>query len=93
MKPHFCIYLSILILVLYGCTREDDSFSNRQQVVDGVDSLQGGDMDSIVGGNILLNCGLEKWEMDFCEYPQDWLLPHGYCNKVTRNQNIVLEGQ
>lgn len=89
MKRYFCIYLPIIILLLVGCTRDDGIVSPNQPATDSMPN----DIDSISGENLLLNNGVEKWEMDFCEYPEKWLLPHGYCNKVTRNNSIVFEGK
>lgn len=92
MERYFCIYLPIIILLLVGCTVDDITISSEQPTIDSVDSLPNSDADSIPEDNLLLNNGVEKWNMDFCEYPDKWLLPHGYCNKVTRNKNIVYEG-
>ena len=85
----------IFCLVVASCTIDEDRINSEQQPIDSVDSLPSNDIsnDSIIGENLLLNNGVEKWDMDFCEYPDKWLIPHGYCNKVTRNREIVLEGQ
>ena len=89
MKRFFNIYLPIIILLLVGCTRDDGTVSPNQPATDSMPN----DIDSISGENLLLNNGVEKWEMDYCEYPENWLLPHGYCKKVTRNNSIVFEGK
>ena len=85
----------IFCLVVTSCTIDEDRINSEQQPIDSVDSLPSNDIsnDSIIGENLLLNNGVEKWDMNFCEYPHKWLIPHGYCNKVTRNREIVLEGQ
>lgn len=95
MKRLTCIHLLIFCLVVASCTIDEDRINSEQQPIDSVDSLPSNDIsnDSIIGENLLLNNGVEKWDMDFCEYPDKWLIPHGYCNKVTRNREIVLEGQ
>lgn len=89
MKRFFNIYLPIIILLLVGCTRDDGTVSPNQPATDSMPN----DIDNISGENLILNNGVEKWEMDLCEYPENWLLPHGYCNKVTRNNSIVFEGK
>ena len=89
MKRLFNIHLLIYCLVAASCTIDDP----EKPTIDSIDSLPNSGIDSITGDNLLLNNGVEKWEMDFCEHPEEWLLPHGYCNNVTRNQKIVFEGQ
>ena len=89
MRRYYSIYLLIIILFVVGCTRDDSMVILGQPAID---SMQNG-IDSIVGENLLLNNGVEEWEMIYCEHPENWLLPYGYCDKVIRNNSIVLEGR
>lgn len=89
MKRFFCIYLPIIILLVLGCTKDNGIISPEQPATD---SLPNG-IDSIAGENLLLNSGVEDWEMFLYEYPRKWLPPHGECNKVKRNNIFVFEGQ
>lgn len=69
----------------------DEGENNEgRPVTDSADSLPHND---VYGENLLLNNSVEKWDMEICEHPLNWLLPHGYCNKVTRSSVLVFEGK
>lgn len=81
--PFLFLYLPLIILLFVGCAIDED----KQPTIDSVDSLPNNNVsnDSIVGENLLLNHGVEKWEIEFCEYPDKWLLPR-------INDSIIFKG-
>lgn len=88
--------LLIVCFLLVGCTEKENNITAEQHGISQTsDSLPNTDEynDSVVGENLLLNNSVEEWDVEICEHPMLWLLPHGYCNKVTRNQNIVFNGR
>lgn len=90
-----CLFLLSICSFIVSCETDEKEFDINHADNAASDSLTDneGSNDSIVGKNILQNGNVEEWELDFCEYPSHWLLPSGYCNKVTRNWDIVLAGQ
>lgn len=91
MKRHFCIFLTIIIFLVIGCTADDDAISSEQHTIDSIDSTPNGG--SIAGNNLLLNNGVEVWNTLDCVFPKYWLPPEGDCYRVTRNQDVVFDGQ
>lgn len=84
--------LLIVSFLVVGCTvDEQDITTEHPEIPQNTDSLPNND--SIVGENLLLNGSVEEWNTIPCEYPKDWLIPSGYCNKVKRNGNIVFNGR
>lgn len=84
--------LLIVSFLVVGCTVDENDVTTEQSgITQSTDSLP--TIDSIVGENLLLNGNVEEWNTITCEYPKDWLVPNGYCNKVKRNWNIVFNGR
>lgn len=91
MKYFF--HILIIFLFFVGCTRDENAILTREPTIDSVVSSPNSNIDWITGENLLLNNGVEIWNILGCVSPTDWLPPHGDCNKVTRNWNVVYEGR